>query len=118
MHEPDLAPTWRLDVEHLLATDAHEETEEHNCEPHRGKNTVDCGSTGMYPDQDILRSLVGDASPLGAEGSDSDQPTEPSNEPAPPCHPATMGGAGPMRGLGVAAAFAAAEGVDLMSGNL
>ena len=90
-----MTPKWGFDAEHPPATDAHEGTEEHIREPHRDRHTVDYSNTGMYPDQVIMRSLVGDASPLGAEGSDSDQPAEPSNKPAPPPHPAAMGGAGP-----------------------
>ena len=58
---------------------------------HRDRHTVDCGSSGMSPDMGILESLAGDASPSGAEGSDSDLPADSPSEPAPPPHPAAMG---------------------------
>ena len=45
----------------------------------------------MSPDMGILESLAGDASPSGAEGSDSDLPADSPSEPAPPPHPAAMG---------------------------
>ena len=72
LREPGLGPTWGLDAEHPPAADAHEGTEEHIREAHRDRHTVDCGDTGMSPDHDVLQSLVGDASPLETDDSDSD----------------------------------------------
>ena len=111
LREPGLRPTWGLDAEHPPAADAHEGTEEHIRDAHRDRHTVDCGDTGMSPDLDILQSLAGDASPLETDGSDSDQPDNALSEPAPPPHPAAMGNASPVRGLGGADDSAMAEGV-------
>ena len=66
----------------------------------------------MSPEFDILQSLAGDASPLETDSSDSDQPTDAPSEPAPPPHPAAMGNASPVRGLGGADDAAMAEGVE------
>ena len=75
-------------------------------------HTVDCGNSGMSPDMDTLESLAGDASLLETDGSDSDQPAGAPSEPAPPSHPAAMGNASPVRGLGGADDSAMAEGVE------
>ena len=112
MLEPGLQPTWGLDARNPPAADAHEGTEEHIREAHRDRHTVDCGNSGMSPDLDILQSLAGDASPLETDGSDSDQPADTPDEPAPPPHPAAMGNASPVRGLGGADDFAMAERVE------
>ena len=112
LHEPGLHPTWGLDAEHPPATDAHEGTEEHIRDAHHDVHTVDCGNSGMSPDFDIMQSLAGDASPLETDGSDSDQPAGAPSEPAPPPHPAAMGNASPVRGLGGADDSAIAEGVE------
>ena len=63
---------------------------------------------------------MGDASPLETDGSNSDQPGEAPHEPATPPHPAAMGNANPVRGLGVAADSVMTEGlpVELISGNV
>ena len=74
LREPGLRPTWGPDAEHPPAADAHEGTEEHIRDAHRDRHAGDCGNSGMSPDFDILQSLVGDASPLETDGSDSDQP--------------------------------------------
>ena len=112
LSEPGLRPTWGLDAENPPAADAHEGTEEQIRNAHRDRHTVDCGNSGMSPDFDILQSLVGDASPLESNGSDSDQPADAPSEPAPPPHPAAMGNASPVRGLGGADDSAMAEGVE------
>ena len=114
LREPGLGPTWGLDAEHPPAIDAHEGTDEHIREAHRDRHTVDCGNTGKSRDYDILQRLVGDASPLESNGSDSDQPAEAPHEPAPPPHPAAMGNASPVRGLGGAADSVMTEGVELV----
>ena len=85
---------------------------QHIREAHRGRHTVDCGNSGMSPELDILQSLAGDTSPLETDGSDSDQPADAPSEPAPPPHPAAMGNASPVRGLGGAEDSAIAEGVE------
>ena len=72
----------------------------------------------MSPDDDILRSLAGDASPLETDGSASDQPAEAPHEPAPPPHPAAMGNASPVQGLGEAAESVMIEGVELVGGTV
>ena len=112
MLETGLRPTWGLDAENPPAADAHEGTEEHIREAHRDRHTIDCGNSGMSPDMDILESLAGDASLLETDGSDSDQPAGTPSEPAPPPHPAAMGNASPVRGLGGADDSAMAEGVE------
>ena len=66
----------------------------------------------MSPDFEILQSLAGDTSPLETDGSDADQPADAPSEPAPPPHPAAMGNASSVRGLGGAEDSAMAEGVE------
>ena len=110
--EPGRRPTWGLDAENPPAADAHEGTEEHIREAHRDRHTVDCGNSEMSPDLAILQSLAGDVSPLETDGSDSDQPADAPDEPAPPPHPAAMGNASPVRGLGGADDSAMAEGLE------
>ena len=112
MREPGLQPMWGLDADNPPAADAHEGTEEHIREAHRDRNTVDCGNSGMSPDFGIFQSLAGDTSPLETDGSDSDQPAGAPSEPASPPHPAAMGNASPVRGLGGAEDSAMAEGVE------
>ena len=112
MREPGLQPTWGLDADNPPAADAHEGTEEHIREAHRDRHTVDCGNSGMSPDFYILQSLAGDTSPLETDGSDSDLPADAPSKPAPPPHPAAMGNASPVRGLGGAEDSAMAEGVE------
>ena len=116
LREPGLRPTWGLDAEHSQVADAYEGTEEHIREARRDRHTVDYGNTSMSPDFDILQSLEGDASPLEADGFDSDLPAEAPREPAPPPHPAAMGNANPLRGLGGADDSAMAEGVEPAGG--
>ena len=72
LREPGARPTWGLDAEHPPAADADEGTKEHIWDAHRYKHTVDCGNIGISPDMDIPESLVGDASLLETDGSDSD----------------------------------------------
>ena len=112
MREPGLRPTWGLDARNPPAVDAHEGTKEDIREAHRDRHTVDCGNSGMSPDFDMLQSLAGDTSPLEIDGSDSDKPTDAPSEPAPPPHPAAMGNASPVRGLGEAEDSAMVEGVE------
>ena len=107
--EPGSRPTWGLNAGHPPTADAHEGSEEHIREAHRDKHTGDCGNTGLSPDDDILQSLAGDASPLETDGSDSDQPAAKPHEPAPPPHPAAMGNT-PVRRLGGAADSVIIEG--------
>ena len=111
LREPGLRPIWGLDAEHPPAAE-HEGTEEPIRDAHRGRYTVDCGNSGMSPDMDILESLAGDASLLDTDDSDSDQPAGAPSEPTPPPHPAAMGNASPVRGLGGADDSAMAEGVE------
>ena len=101
LREPGLGPAWGLDAARLPAADAHVGTEEHIREARRDRHTVDCGNTGLFPDHDILWSLAGDASPVEIDGSDSGQPAEAPPEPALSPHPAAMGNASPVRGLGL-----------------
>ena len=98
---------------HTPVVAAHEGTEEHIRKAHRDRRAVDCGNGGMSPDFEILQSLAGDTSPLETGGSGSDQPADAPSEPAPPPHPAAMGNASPVRGLGGAEDSAMAEGVEL-----
>ena len=112
LREPGLRPKWGLDAENPPAEDAHEGTEEHIRAAHRDRHTVDCGSSGMSPDFDILQSLAGDASPLETDGSDTDRPADAPGEPAPPPHPAAMGNAIRVQGLGGADDSAMAVGVE------
>ena len=112
LREPGLPPTWCVDAEHPPASDAHEGTEEHIRDAHRDRHAVDCVYSGMSPDMDILESLAGYASLLETDGSDSDQPPGALSEPTPPPHPAAMGNASPVRGLGGADESAMAEGVE------
>ena len=105
--EPDLGPTWGLDVEHPPAADAHVGTEECNRTVHRDKCVVDCADTGMQIDWKLPGAprfmwdpTVGRGDP---EGSDSDEPAEAPSEPASLPHSDAIGSAGPARGVGVAA---------------
>ena len=112
LREPGLRSTWGLDAENPPAADAHEGTKEHIRKAHRDRHTVDCGNSGISPDLDVLYSLAGDASPPETDGSDSDQPADATSEPAPPPHPAAMGNASPVRGLGGSDDSAMAEGLE------
>ena len=115
--EPALRPTWGLDAKQPPVANAHEGTEEHIREENGDRHTVDCGNTGLSPNFDILQSLAGDASPLEADVSDSDLPAEAPSEPAPPPHPAAMGNASPVRGLGGAKDSAMVEGREPAGGS-
>ena len=93
-------------------------TQEHIKEAHRGRHTADCSNTGVFPNHDLLRGLVGDASPKEIDVFDSGLPAEAPHEPAPPPYPTAMGNASPVRGLGVAADSAMTEGVELISATM
>ena len=112
MRELGLRPTWGLDADNPPAADAREGTEEHIRVAHRDRHTVDCGNSGMSPDMDILESLAGDASLPETDGSESDQHAGAPSEPSLPPHPAAMGNASPVRGLGGTDDSAMAQGVE------